>query len=83
VQVIEVRSCFLSEAWWLLFVPPALTCIHCFFLHVVSVFCIILTIKDFREHPQPVGPCNVGALFSVTQELSFRYFLAKFYTQNG
>lgn len=37
VQVMEVRGCFLFESWWLLFVPPALTCIHCFFLHVVSV----------------------------------------------
>lgn len=66
VQVMEVRSCFLSEAWWLLVVPPVLTCIHYFVLHIVSVFCIILTVKDVRKHPQPVGPCNVGALFSVT-----------------
>jgi hypothetical protein len=37
VQVMEVRSCFLSEAWWLLVVPPVLTCIHYFVLHIVSV----------------------------------------------
>jgi len=36
VQVMEVRSCFLSEVWWLLFLPTALTCKH-FFLHIVSV----------------------------------------------
>jgi hypothetical protein len=30
VQVMEVRSCFLCEVWWLLFLPPALTCKHYF-----------------------------------------------------
>jgi hypothetical protein len=30
VQVMEVKSCFLSEAWWLLFLPPSLTYKHYF-----------------------------------------------------
>lgn len=45
VQVMEVRSCFLSEVWWLLFLPPALTCKHFFSAHC------ILTVKDVRKHP--------------------------------
>lgn len=36
MQVMEVGSCFLSEVWWLLFLPPALTCKHSF-LHIISV----------------------------------------------
>jgi len=36
IEVMEVRSCFLSEAWWLLFLPTALICKH-FFLHTISV----------------------------------------------